>query len=226
MPWARELASVAEIWAVQPPGREGRLRERPFTQLAPLMDAMYDGVRTHLDGPFALFGHSMGALLAFEFARRLRRDGGPAPLKLIVSGHRASQLPSPHPPIAHLPDPAFIAELRQRYDGVPDEVLEHADLMALLLPCLRADMALIEGYHCADEAPLDCPVVAYAGHDDPEATEAELLAWQTQASAPIRLQRFPGTHFYVRSARAALLAAIRRDLADVVEPVLGATRPQ
>jgi medium-chain acyl-[acyl-carrier-protein] hydrolase len=226
MPWGREVAPAAEVCAVQPPGREGRLKERAYTDLPKLMDATYEALEPYLDVPFALFGHSMGALLAFEFARRLRRAGGPQPLCLLASGHRAPQLPSPHPPIAHLPDSEFITEVRQRYGGVPDEVLAHAELMALLLPCLRSDMALIEGHHHVDEAPLDCPVSVFGGVDDVEATEAELAAWRAQTSAAFRMERFPGTHFYVRSARTELLRAIRRDLVEAVEPAVSHVRPR
>jgi medium-chain acyl-[acyl-carrier-protein] hydrolase len=214
------LASVADVYAVQLPGREGRLREAPHTDFQRLMAATYGALRPYLDAPFALFGHSMGALLAFEFARRLRQEGGPAPLLLFVSGHRAPHLPSPHPPIAHLPDAEFVAEVRQRYDGVPDQVLEHAELMDLLLPGLRADMAVVEGYRFVDEPPLHCPVSAYAGCGDPEAAEPELAAWRVQTSGSFRLHRFPGTHFYLRNARTELLAAIRRDLTDVAVPVV------
>jgi medium-chain acyl-[acyl-carrier-protein] hydrolase len=219
------MASFAEVCAVQPPGRESRLREQAYTDLTELTDAAYEALEPHLDMPFALFGHSMGALLAFEFARRVRRADGPQPLRLLISAHRAPQLPSPHPPITHLPDAEFVTEVRQRYGGVPDEVLAHAELMALLIPCLRADMALIEGYRCADESPLDCPVSAYGGLDDAEATETELASWQTQTSGAFRIERFPGTHFYVRSMRTELLRAVRRDLAEVVEPVVSPIRP-
>jgi medium-chain acyl-[acyl-carrier-protein] hydrolase len=225
MPWAREAPSALEVCAVQLAGRESRLRERPYTAVTELMDATLAALQPYLDVPFALFGHSMGALLAFEFARRIRRAGGPTPVRLFVSGHRAPQLPCPHPPLAHLPDTAFVAEVRQRYDGVPDEVLQHADLLALLLPCLRADMALIEGYRYAKEEPLECAISAYGGREDAEASEAELAAWQTQTRGPFMVQQFAGAHFYIRAARRELMGTLCRDLAGVAEPAFDAMLP-
>jgi medium-chain acyl-[acyl-carrier-protein] hydrolase len=215
MPFARELAPSFDVRAVQLPGRENRLREPAHTRLTDLIDELVDALREYLDVPFALFGHSMGALLAFELTRRLRAEAMPAPVRLFVAGHRAPQLPSRHPRLAHLPDAEFIDAVGARYGGVPEEVLRHADLMALLLPCLRADMALIEGYAYEADDPLPCPISVYGGVDDVVTTEAELEAWRGQTRADCTLTRFPGGHFFVRSARPALVSAVSRDLALV-----------
>lgn len=214
MSWARELAPTAEVCAVQLPGRENRLREPAYATCAELIDATFQALRPYLDMPFALFGHSMGALVAFELARRLRAERAPSPERLFVSGHRAPHLPSPHPPLAHLPDGEFLAQIRMRYNGVPDEVASHAALMALLLPCLRADMALIESLVWRDEPALACPISVYGGRDDREASQAQLALWRSQTRGAFTLRMFPGTHFFLRSARTELLAAIAHDLAD------------
>jgi surfactin synthase thioesterase subunit len=146
-------------------------------------------------------------------------------VRLIVSGHRGPRRPRRYSAIAHLPDPEFIAEICQRYGGVPDQVLRQPELMALLVPCLRADMALIEDYRYSDAEPLDCPISAYGGSEDPEATEAELSRWQAETRSSFTVRQFVGTHFYLRDARRELLAAMCRDLADIGEPVLGVALP-
>jgi medium-chain acyl-[acyl-carrier-protein] hydrolase len=225
MPWARQAPAGVEVCAVQPPGRESRLNEPPCTRIPELIDAALGALQPYLDLPFAVFGHSMGALLAFEFARRVRRAGGPTPVRLFVSGHRAPDLPRHHAAIAHLSDAEFVAEIRRRYAGVPTEILEQPELLALFLPCLRADMSLIEHYRCEADEPLDCPISAYGGRDDAEAGEAELGAWRAHTRAGFTVQRFPGGHFYLRHARTELLTAVCGDLAPAGEPALGATLP-
>jgi medium-chain acyl-[acyl-carrier-protein] hydrolase len=216
MSWGRELAPLVDVCAVQLPGRETRLQEPAYTSFAELVDAMGRALRPFLDDlPFALFGHSMGALLAFELARRLRAERAPAPVRLFVSGYRAPEIPSPHPPLAHLPDSDFVTEIRARYDGVPEEVLRQPELMALLLPCLRADMALVESFRWRDQPPLTCPISAYGGRDDTHASETQLALWRRHTRGPFTMRQFAGTHFFIRSARAQLLAAIAQDLVDV-----------
>lgn len=209
--WATALRSDIELNAVQLPGRENRLVDPPFIRLAPLVEALAQILPSYLDRPYVFFGHSMGALIGFELARRFRKQGSPGPACLIVSGHRAPHLPDRRPPIHHLPDVRFIEELR-RLNGTPEEVLQHEELRDLLLPVLRADFAVCETYLFAPEQPLDCPIFVIGGEQDPEVSQDELAAWQLHTWSAFSLHMIPGDHFFLHSARPLLLNAVNRAL--------------
>lgn len=209
--WPRSLPSQVDVCPVQLPGREARLSEPPFTHITPLLQALASAVQPYLDMPFAFFGHSLGALISFELARWLRRQNQPGPLHLLVSGLRAPQAPNPEPPIYLLPDAEFIQKLR-RLNGLPQAVLDDAELMQLMLPLLRADMTVYETYVYTAEAPLDCPISAFGGLQDRVATRDNMAAWRDQTSRAFTLRMLPGDHFFLHSAQALLLQALSHDL--------------
>jgi medium-chain acyl-[acyl-carrier-protein] hydrolase len=213
--WPNKLPTTVEVYAVHLPGRGNRLREPPFTRLAPLVQALTDVLLPHLTTPFALFGHSMGALISFELARQLRRQHGPSPVHLFVSGREAPQLPSLEPPIHALPEPQFIAEL-QRLNGTPKEVLEYPELIQLLIPTLRADFAVCETYTYTSDAPIDCSISAFGGLQDHEVSREQLEAWRDQSRASFSLCMFPGDHFFLDTAEPLLLKTIARELQQSV----------
>jgi medium-chain acyl-[acyl-carrier-protein] hydrolase len=206
--WNDSLSADIDVALVHLPGRESRLREAPYTQMEPLVDAAAMALVPYLDVPYAMFGHSMGALVAFELARRFEEDGQGAPRRLFVSGRRAPQMPPRRPPIARLPDDQFVGEIRSRYNGIPEEVLRHPDLLAMLLPGLRADLRLVEDYVHRPASPLPCPIVAMGGLADAEATEAELVGWREQTTATLSLRMFPGGHFYLQTAHEELMRIV------------------
>jgi medium-chain acyl-[acyl-carrier-protein] hydrolase len=201
------------------PGRGTRFSEPLFTDLAPLIEAAGTALAPELatGRSFALFGHSMGSLLAFELARWLRRHGGRAPSHVFASGHGAPQLPPEDAPIHALPHDEFIAALRD-LNGTPPEVLEHAELLELLLPVLRADCGVSEKYTYTDEPPLECPVTALGGASDPDVPVDRLEAWRAQTRGAFTARVLPGDHFYLQSAQAlvveTLVAALAPAAAD------------
>jgi medium-chain acyl-[acyl-carrier-protein] hydrolase len=203
--WANLLPPDVELCRIQLPGRENRLREAPFDALLPLVEVVAQVLRPQLDLPFALFGHSMGALIAFELARQLRRDNGVTPAQLFVSGRWAPHWPSPDPALAQLPDAEFMAALRARYNNIPDVVANDPELLAIYVPLLRADVTLLDTYVYTSERALDCPIVALGGVDDARVPRASLEAWREHSTQPVVVQQFPGGHFYLQSERSALL---------------------
>jgi len=215
--WPDDLPADVNICAVQLPGRDNRLAERPFTRLRDLVEALADALEPNLRAPFTLFGHSMGALVAFELTRELRRRGGPQPLQLFVSACRAPQLPDPDPPIHLLPEPALVEELR-RLDGTPGHVFENPELRSLVLPTLRADFSVCETYVHEPEERLAISISAFGGAADNEVSQEQLEGWRAQTSASFGLRIFAGNHFYfLGHARTTFLSALSHDLGALLD---------
>lgn len=216
--WPNGLSDKLEVCAVQLPGRGGRLREPPMANVPAIVDALLPALLPLLDRPFAVFGHSMGAVIGSEFVRALVERGGPMPEHLVVSGRRPAHVPDPQSLLNVLDDGAFVAEVNRRYGGIPAEVLADAEVMALLLPALRADIAALETFHPGRRAPLSCPISAFGGHQDPLTPRSHLEAWRDETLAPCRVRVFPGDHFYLEVQRALVL----EELSATLAPMLGA----
>jgi len=206
--WQDQLPGSVEVCPIQLPGRWSRLREAPFRRIDRLVQAAAEALRPHMSMPFALFGHSLGALIAFEMARHLRRAGASEPLQLFVSARRAPQLPRASSPIFALPDHEFIEQMRLRYSGIPQEVLDAPDLLELLLPAMRADMEVFDTYQYVPGAPLGCPISVFGGATDPTVGREQLEAWRDQTTAAFSLRILPGGHFFLHSAADLLLVEL------------------
>jgi medium-chain acyl-[acyl-carrier-protein] hydrolase len=216
-PFALAMPADVEVAAVVLPGRENRLRERPLDSMGVLLQALLPALVPEFDRPFAFFGHSMGGLVAFEVARTLAARGLPGPARLIVSARRAPHLTESDAPLHPLPDDAFIAELDRRYGGIPAEILQHRDLLDLLLPAMRGDMTAIETYRHQAGAPLQCPITVFGGTGDTRARHEVLAPWQQHSLGPVQVQQFPGGHFYFNDAavRSQLIAELARLMAPL-----------
>ena len=212
--WGASLPQEIEVCPVQLPGREGRLREPPFTRSGEMITAIADALTPWLDLPFVFFGHSMGGMIGFELTRELRRRGRTLPLHLFVSGRRAPQLPARDEPIHDLPEPEFIERLRE-LDGTPEEVLQHAELMKLLIPLLRADFAVNETYEYTEEPPFDVGISAFGGLADVDVSRDDVEAWSVQTRGRFRMRMMPGGHFFLHNQKDLILESVARDLAEI-----------
>ena len=202
------------IWTICPvrlPGRESRSAEAAFDRMAPMVEALAAAIEPYLDRRFAFFGHSMGAAVAFELARRLRRLGLPQPCLLIASAARAPQFRRDYIPPPAPTEQQFLGELR-RLDGFPAEALDDLALLGAILPALTADAALYRNYVYAEDAPLGFPIRAYGGSDDPNVRPEHLESWAGQTSASFAMRLFPGGHFFLHANREAVLDALAEDL--------------
>lgn len=175
-----------------------------------LIPDLYTAIRPYARRPFALLGHSLGAIVAYELARCFTADGD-APARLLVSGRRPPGEPAAHSPLHRLADADFLAAIGM-LGGTPDDVIASRELIELFLPALRADFELNETYRPLAGPALTCPVSALTGDADPEVSPQAMSRWREKTSGPCSLRVFPGGHFYLKGAPPALLDALADDL--------------
>ncbi|GHE68727.1 thioesterase II family protein [Streptomyces capitiformicae] len=203
VPVATALAPHVDVVALQYPGRQDRRREPLVDDIGTLADRVHEALRGQDDRPLTFFGHSMGALLAFEVARRCERDGRTAPVRLFVSGRRA---PSRHrDENVHLrDDDGVIAEVKA-LSGTDDRLLGDDELLRMILPALRGDYRAVETYRCPPGVTVDIPVTALVGDSDAKTTIDEARDWEKHTTADFDLRIFPGGHFYLNDRAADVL---------------------
>jgi surfactin synthase thioesterase subunit len=211
--WGPRLPAWIEACPVQLPGREDRLAEPAHDRVESLLAELAPAMAGHLDKPFALFGHSMGASIAHGLALELQRALGATARHVFVSARSAPHVPPAEPPIHGLPDGEFLAAMQRRYSGMPaGELLQNQKLLEIFLPLLCADLALSERYVHAQARPLPCPLTAFGGLSDPWVGADGLAEWAAQAGSGFDLECFEGGHFYLAEAPQPVLAAIARRL--------------
>jgi medium-chain acyl-[acyl-carrier-protein] hydrolase len=207
--WRAEVESQGvELCLIQLPGREARFHEVPARSIAEAALGAARAIAPILNGPYLMYGHSLGAKIAFETTRELRRMGQPEPAHLFVTASQAPHLPWNHPPMRHLGHAAFINEVQLRYNGIPRQLLEDREALELYVKALRADVEMVETYRYAPEEALVCPITVFGGLDDATVTLAELEDWRRQTRGSFQLAMLPGGHFFLNAARPRLIEAI------------------
>lgn len=202
--WSNTISSLIQLICIQLPGRETRYKEQFSKNFNTILDELMYEKKLFTGKPFALFGYSLGAIIAFEFARKLQTNNI-FPMYLIVAGCSAPKFLKNKEKIAHLSDKDFIDKLNQTYGGFDDEILSCQELLELLLPRIRADISLYESYLYSNGPTLECPIFVLYGNDDPSTKYDELLAWKEETQKTTQLYKFDGNHFFVVSAKNMLI---------------------
>lgn len=198
--WQGGLSDTIEVCPVQLPGRGARVTEPSYTELDQLVRSVGSGLAPVLDKPFALFGHSMGALIAYELARHLRSEYSAEPVHLFVSGRCSPQ--TVREPI----DPELL-------DSELSQMIEDRELVELVLPILRADLVLCRSYNYTPGPPFNFPITAFGGLDDRGTPRACIEGWREHTAGPFVLRMLPGDHFFLNTSTSPLLEAISKELA-------------
>lgn len=217
--WPKFLSNLVQVCAVQLPGRGRRIQEPAFTKLSAIVPPLTEALVPHLGSHFALFGHSMGALIGFELIRDLRRRYRRNAAHLFVSGCYAPHIPDPNP-LYSLPEQEFIDRLKQ-LQGVPPVGLDNPELVQLMLPTLRSDCLVTESYVYADDIPLQCPITVFGGTEDTIAKEEDLAQWERHTTSQFLQHIFPGKHFFFEAAQASILQIVSREITktlSITEP--------
>jgi surfactin synthase thioesterase subunit len=209
--WPYVLPPDIAVYGVEYPGHGRRMSEPTLDRIDHLADHLVGALAGTPPGPYALFGHSMGALAAFEMSHQLASRGAPSPVLLVLSGRGAASLPASERPVHASSDATFLTRLR-KLNATPPEALERSDLLDMMMPILRADFRAAETYVPASRRKLDIPIVAYGGLRDPHVDRDRLLGWADETTARCAVRMFPGDHFFLRRVRNKVLATLARDL--------------
>ncbi len=223
--WDRYLPDDVALGPLRLPGRDDRLREAPYSDLLHLADDAANAIRSLRPKPYVLVGHSFGGYVALEVVRRLVLSGYPPPAALIVAACGAPRPGKAQHPIGQLPDKQFVDEVARRYDGIPEAVLANAELLAMVVPALRADLQMVESYDNPSNAPVPCDLLALGGTDDPGVAPSRLNEWRALTTGNFTMRLFPGGHFFLHPPARRDMASDSRSMPAPLALVLNSLPP-
>ncbi|MFD1433512.1 thioesterase II family protein [Kroppenstedtia eburnea] len=210
--WKKYLHPQIECFPIELAGRGRRFAEPLYTTWKHAVEELFDLVKPHLDGsPVAFFGYSMGSILAFELAHKMKDWNEQDPVHLFLAARAAPNRQRNRPNIHHLPDRAFLDEV-MKMGGTPEEILKHQELLHLFLPVLRADFKMTETYECpAKKVELHCDLSALGGVEDRISRE-DLLAWSSYTKGNTSVHLFDGSHFFIHEHTEGMIHLIHQKL--------------
>jgi len=214
-PWRNLFPAEIALCGVEYPGRGTRMSEPTVDRIETLASEFADALTEAPPGPYALFGHSMGALVAFEASHQLATRGAPLPILMVASGHGAASLPRASAAVHDAPDPKFLARLRE-LNATSAEILAMPDLLELMMPILRSDFRAAETYAPPRRPKLEVPIAAYGGLADADVGRDQLVAWKNETTGGCIVRMFPGDHFFLRSAAVRVVTMLVRDLTEAL----------
>lgn len=196
--WSNHLPPTVEMLAVQLPGRENRFSESLINHMPTIMNQLVEEFNEYRDKPLVVFGHSLGALIGYEFVKAVEDKYDVIPNHLIVSGARAPHLARFREPLSQLDD-AILTDVLRRYNGIDNNIIENTELLELFLPIIRNDFSLIENYQYRKLSPLSSDILAFAGEADETVPCEQVEAWSQYTNSNFKFLIFPGGHFFIRS---------------------------
>jgi surfactin synthase thioesterase subunit len=215
--WPSFVEPDIEVLAAEYPGRWSRIREPPFESLASIVDSLAQAVAPLLDRPIAMFGYSMGSLVAYELSRKLRADRGIQPLHLFVAAHPAPHLRRRN--LLHsLDDKELLAGLADLYGPMPSAIASDPEMCALVLGITRADFRCGDGYHYEEDAPFRCPITAFGGDADPSVTVDELQGWGAHTTGFFASTILAGKHFFINDHSRGIIESVAAALEHASTP--------
>ena len=204
--WVDLVPETTQLCALQMPGRSSRFTEPLLTHIDQVLDKVKVEIKPFLDKPFVFFGHSMGAAVSYELSRILQ-DQGLKVSHLFVSGRSSPDRPSEREQIHGLPEPEFRAKMKD-LNGTPPEILEHEELMELMVPIVRADFTISETYKQHSGSQLTCPLTAFGGTDDDDIPEENMASWLDFSDGPTEYHMYEGDHFFLNPYREDIVRRI------------------